>query len=188
MVRHLILVLSAACALTTAACTTSANVQLDASSRRHEIEAVIDPALSRLYEASGSAHALVAQAKGVLVVPRVVSAGLLVGGSRGLEALRVDGRSVGYYSATGASFGLLAGAESKDVFLLFMTEQSLQHFRSSSGWTAGVDASVALADLTASGRADSADARADVIGFVVSNGGLMANLSVEGTRLSRLDL
>ena len=72
--------------------------------------------------------------------------------------------------------------------MLFMTDAALAHLRNGSGWTAGVDGSVALVKVGASGRVDTETAQHEVIGFVLSNGGLMADLSFEGTKLSKLDL
>jgi lipid-binding SYLF domain-containing protein len=128
------------------------------------------------------------KAKGVLVFPSVVSAGLGVGGSYGQGALRVGGRSVGYYSTTAASVGLLAGADSKAVFVLFMTHEALDKFVASRGWTAGADASVTMAKVGASAAIDTQTAQQPVIGFALSNAGLMANLSLDGTKINKTDL
>jgi lipid-binding SYLF domain-containing protein len=176
-------------ALALGACsTTPSPTATDIASTRQEIDSGVDAALARLYADTDGTRETVAKAKAVLVVPRVVSAGLVVGGSYGRGALRIGDRTDGYYRATGASVGLVAGAQSSDIFLLFMTDKALEKFRASSGWTAGVDASVALVKTGTSGRADSETARHDVLGFVLSNGGLMANLSIEGMKLSKFDL
>jgi lipid-binding SYLF domain-containing protein len=176
-------------ALALGACsTTASSLATDMASRRQEIDSGVDAALVRLYADTDGTKEAVAQAKAALVIPRVVSAGLVVGGSYGRGALRIGDRTEGYYRAAGASMGLLAGAQSGDIFLLFMTDEALEKFRTSSGWTAGVDASVALMKTRTSGRVDSESLRHDVLGFVLSNGGLMANLSIEGTKLSKLDL
>ena len=124
----------------------------------------------------------------MLVFPSVVSAGFVVGGSYGQGALRVGGRSTGYYSTAAGSVGLLAGAESKAVYILFMTDEALNKFTASQGWTAGVDASVTLVNVGASAAGNTATASQAVIGYVMSKGGLMANLSLDGTKVTRLDL
>jgi lipid-binding SYLF domain-containing protein len=168
--------------------TTSPPTAADVATKRQEIDSDVNAALARLYADTDGTKEMVAKAKGFLVIPRAISAGLVVGGSYGRGALRVGDRTQGYYRATGASLGLIAGAQSSDIFLLFMTEEALGKFRDSSGWTAGVDASVALVKVGTSGRVDSESARHDVVGLALSNGGLMANFSVEGTKLSKLDL
>ena len=177
-----------ASALTLGACTTTSSAGRDPASTRKEIDGDVGTALSRLYTEVNGSKELVSKAKGVLVIPRVVSAGLIVGGSHGQGQLLVDGRPGGYYSATGASLGVIAGAQSKDVFVLFMTDVALAQLRNGSGWTAGVDGSIALVKVGVSGRVDTETALHEVIGFVLSNGGLMADLSFEGTKLSKLDL
>jgi len=176
-------------ALALSACsTTPPPTATDLASRRREIDSGVDAALARLYADTDGTKETVARAKAALVIPRVLSAGLVVGGSYGRGALRIGNRTDGYYRATGASLGLVAGAQSGDIFLLFMTDEALEKFRTSSGWTAGVDASVALMKVGTSGRVDSESARHDVLGFALSNGGLMADFGIEGTKFSKLDL
>jgi lipid-binding SYLF domain-containing protein len=101
--------------------------------------------------------------------------------------LRSGGRTVDYYKTTTGSLGLQLGAQSKAVVLGFMTDAAYQQFRNSSGWTAGADAGVALAKVGANGRVDTSTATAPVVGFVLTNTGLMFNLSLEGTKVSKLE-
>ena len=175
-------------AVLAAACTTTNTSSGDPAARRSGIDASVDAALSKLYGQVQGSRELTGKAKGVLVFPSVVSAGLGIGGSYGQGALRVGGRSVGYYSTTAASVGLLAGADSKAVFVLFMTQESMDKFRASNGWTAGADASVTMLKVGANASIDTQTAQSPVIGFALSNAGLMANLSLDGTKISRLDL
>ncbi|SFN34886.1 YSC84-related protein [Variovorax sp. OV329] len=170
------------------ACTTTANNQGDPAARRASIDSQVDSALTRLYAQVAGSRDLVGKARGVLVFPAVVSAGLIVGGSRGEGALRVGGKTDGFYSTTAASVGLLAGADSRAVFILFMTQDSLDRFRASRGWTAGVDASVTMLRVGATAGVDTQTVQQPVVGYVLSNAGLMANLSLDGTRINRLDL
>jgi len=168
--------------------TTPSSTADDVATKRREIDSAIDAALARLYADTDGMREIVAKSKGSLVSPRVLSAGLVVGGSYGRGALRIGDRTADYYRATGASLGLVAGAQSVDIFLLFMTEASLEKFRTSSGWTAGIDASVAFVKVGTSGRVDSESARHDILGFVLSNGGLMADFGMEGTKFSKLPI
>jgi lipid-binding SYLF domain-containing protein len=87
-----------------------------------------------------------------------------------------------------ASVGLLAGAQSQAVFILFMTEEALKRFEASSGWTVGADASVSMINVGANAQITTQTARQEVIGFVLTNRGLMGNLSLNGNRVTRLDL
>ena len=74
------------------------------------------------------------------------------------------------------------------VFLLFMTDEALARFQGSSGWTVGADASVTLLSVGASAQVTTATAQQPVIGYVLSNRGLMAGISLDGARITRLDL
>jgi lipid-binding SYLF domain-containing protein len=124
----------------------------------------------------------------MLVFPSVVSGGFIVGGSHGQGALRKGGKTAGFYSMSAASVGLLAGGQSRALFILFMTPDALKRFEASSGWTAGVDASVAMVSVGANARVDTQVVQQPVIGFVLTNSGFMADLSLNGTRINRLDL
>lgn len=154
---------------------------------REEIDAEVDEALTQFYRHTSAGKALAQKAKGVLVFPNVVKAGFGVGGEYGEGALRVGGKTVGYYSIAAASIGLQIGAQARTEIILFMNDAVLKQFRDSSGWKAGVDGSVALATLGAGGAIDSNTAREPIIGFIFSNKGLMYNLSFEGSKITKLE-
>jgi lipid-binding SYLF domain-containing protein len=153
---------------------------------RREIDAAVDATLPRLYTVAPGSQELVAKANGVLVFPRVIAAGLVVGGQYGEGALRVKNKTEGYYSLTSVSLGLQAGAQSKAIIFVFLTQDALDKFRSKEGWTVGVDASVAVLKVGASGKLEAMPGTSPVAAFVLTNVGLMANLSLEGTKISRL--
>jgi lipid-binding SYLF domain-containing protein len=176
--------LIAALALLSSACTVSSGQQGDSASRAAAMDADIDRALSQLAQQAGGSDQLVASAKGVLVFPTVLSAGLGIGGSHGLGGLRRGGKTVRHYRMTAASVGLLAGARSKTVVYLFMTDEALRNFEASSGWTVGADASVTLLTVGANAQIDTQSAQQPVVGFVLTNAGLMGNLSMDGTRIA----
>jgi lipid-binding SYLF domain-containing protein len=183
--RNLLLYASAT---VVAGCSTTTGSSGDASAKRREIDASVDGALTDLYNQASGSRELAAKAKGILVFPKVVSAGFMIGGSYGEGALRKTGMNTAYYKVTAGSVGLLAGAQSKAMYLFFMTQDALQKFESSEGWTVGADASVAVADIGASANIDTRTAQAPIIGFVRSTGGLMANVSIDGTKISKLAL
>ena len=176
--------LIAALALLSSACTVSSGQQGDPAARAASMDADIDRALSQLTQQARGSDQLVASAKGVLVFPTVLSAGLGIGGSHGLGGLRRDGKTVRHYRMTAASVGLLAGARSKTVVYLFMTDEALRNFEASSGWTVGADASVTLLTVGANAQIDTQSAQQPVVGFVLTNAGLMGNLSMDGTRIA----
>jgi lipid-binding SYLF domain-containing protein len=171
-------------------CSTTATKDASATdspaAKRRAIDADVDAALARLYAQDPSAREMVAKARGTLVFPSVISAGFVIGGSYGQGALRVGGHSARYYSTAAGSVGLLAGAEAKSVFLLFMTDEALAKFRASDGWTVGADASVTLVNVGANAQVDSKTAQQAIVGYVLTKGGLMANLSLDGTKITPL--
>ena len=153
---------------------------------RAEIDAQVREALARLKEHSNAGAELASRAAGVLVFPKVTKGGLVLGAEYGEGALRIGGVTSGYYRLASASVGFQAGVQQKSVVIIFMTPDSLDRFRRSEGWKAGVDASVAIATLGAGDQLDTETARKPVIAFVFSNKGLMYNLTLEGSRITRL--
>ena len=131
---------------------------------------------------------LVAKSSGVLVFPAVVGASMGVGAEYGRGALRVNGRTQSYYSTTSGSIGFQAGAQSKAVIYLFTTQAALDKFRGSKGWTAGADATVAVATIGANGSIDTNTIRQPVVGFVLTNVGLEAGVSVQGAKVTEIAL
>ena len=174
---------------TTATTTTPAATKSDTSTvnkRHQEINASIDASLAHLYTSVPGSRELVTKANGVLVFPSVIAAGFGVGGQYGEGALRVHNTTSEYYSLASLSVGLQIGAQSKAIIFLFMTQDALDKFRKSEGWSVGADASVAVLKVGANGVIDLHSASAPILAFVVTNVGLMANLTLEGTKISRM--
>jgi lipid-binding SYLF domain-containing protein len=143
-------------------------------------------ALVKLREHSEHAAALLDDAAGILVFPDVVKMGFGVGGEYGEGSLLVGGEPVAYYATAGASFGLQVGAQFKSEVILFMNDEVLEDFRDGHGWEVGVDGSVAIVELGGGGRIDSLNITEPVVGFIFSNKGLMYNLTMEGTKITRI--
>lgn len=154
---------------------------------REEIDLHSQEALDDFYEKSSAGRELAQRAKGILIFPRVVKAGMGIGGEYGEGKLIINGQTEGYYNIASASIGFQLGAQRKAQVILFMTDDALQQFRNTEGWKAGVDGSVALATLGAGGSLDSNTAQQPIIGFVLSNEGLMYNLTFEGSKISRIE-
>jgi lipid-binding SYLF domain-containing protein len=180
----------AAAALALSGCTTtgpsSGETAAGTADRDRAIDAAVDATLQRLYASVNGSRELVSKARGVLVFPRVISAGFWLGAQYGEGALRVDGRTDGYYSTAGGSFGLQIGAQSKALIYVFLTDDALTQFRNRDGWAVGTDATVAVMRLGANGQLDTTTATNPVEVFVLTNAGLMAGVSLEGTKVSRL--
>jgi len=183
-------VLLAASGLALGGCTTtplgSGETAEDYTQKRNTINAGIDSTLARLQGTVHGSQEILGKARGVLVFPSVFAAGFWFGAQYGQGGLRVEGQTTGYYSTVAGSFGLQIGAQSKAIVFAFLTQAALDHFLQSQGWAAGADATVALAKVGANGNLDTSTAMSPVVAFVLTNAGLMAGISLEGTKVSRL--
>jgi lipid-binding SYLF domain-containing protein len=153
----------------------------------YEIDADVDNALSHFYRTVGGGRDLVRDAAAVLVFPSVVKAGMGIGGEYGEGALRRNGYTEGYYNTVSASFGFQLGVQARTVIILFMTEEALASFRRKHGWKVGVDGSVALVTVGVGGAVDTNQIKKPVIGFILDQKGLMYNLTLEGSKISRIE-
>ena len=151
-----------------------------------EIDAGMDKTLKNFYKTIGEAKVLGDKAEGILVFPSVIKAGIGIGGEYGEGGLRVKGKSVDYYSTAAASIGFQLGAQTKTVILMFMSQKALKKFRDSDGWEVGVDASVAVVEVGAGGSLDTTKLKQPILGFIVGQKGLMYNLTLEGSKLTKL--
>jgi lipid-binding SYLF domain-containing protein len=147
----------------------------------------VDKTIIVFKEEVKGAEVFLGQAAGYLVFPRVIKVGIGVGAETGEGALRVGGQTVDYYRTTSGSFGLQLGAQAKSIVIAFMTNDALEKFRNSEGWKAGVDGSVALIDMGAGKTIDSHNIKDPVVGFIFGSKGLMYNLTLEGSKFSKLD-
>jgi lipid-binding SYLF domain-containing protein len=176
--------IAAGCSTTT----TGPDASTDRQARRRELESGADGTLTRLYSSARGSRELADRARGILIFPRVLSGGLGIGGEYGDGVLRVGGRPSGYYRVVGGSFGWQIGGQSQAIVLMFLTQDALDRFRNSNGWTAGADATVSIAKIGATGEIDTNTARQSVVGFALTNVGLYAGLKLEGSKITRLDL
>ena len=156
------------------------------ASSRVELDAEVQATIDKLYADKPAAKVLGQKAKGILVFPTVVKGGFFIGGEFGDGALLINQQIKDYYRTISASFGLQAGAQARSQIIMFMTDEALNTFRNSSGWEAGVDGSVAIAQFGAGGAIDTQTSQAPIVGFITDNKGLMYNLTLEGTKISRI--
>jgi lipid-binding SYLF domain-containing protein len=109
-----------------------------------------------------------------------------VGGEYGEGAMRVGGRTVAFYNVLSASIGFQLGAQARSVIIMFMTPQALGNFQRIDGWRVGVDGSVVLVAVGAGGSIDTDKITNPVVGFILDSKGLMYNLTLEGSKISRI--
>jgi len=153
-----------------------------------ELDAKVDSALDRFYKNVKDGKEVASKADGLLVMPSVKKGALIVGGEYGRGALRIGGKTVGYYSMISGSVGFQIGGQAKDLIIAFMSGDALKKFRDSKGWQAGVDGNVALITVGAGESAITAAAKNPIAAFVFDVKGLMADMSLKGAKFNKLDL
>jgi lipid-binding SYLF domain-containing protein len=151
-----------------------------------EINVSVAVALERFTKEVKGASDFLKAAKGVLVIPNVLQAGLIIVGEYGEGALRIGGQTVDYYNITTASLGYQIGAQRKDVILVFMDESALKKFRNSDNWQAGVDGTVTVMEYGAEGSIDTTKFKQPIVGFVFGQKGLMAGAMIQGSKFTKL--
>jgi lipid-binding SYLF domain-containing protein len=134
-----------------------------------------------------SARELARKAAGILVFPSVYKAGFGIGGSYGEGVLIVGGNPAGYYNIAGASFGFQLGVQAQTLIIMFMTEQSLASFRSAYGFRLGLDGSIVVAKIGAGATVDTNTLTGPIIAFVLDPAGLMYSLSLEGSKITKIE-
>jgi lipid-binding SYLF domain-containing protein len=182
---------AAAAPLWLVGCSTASNTPsptTDPAQLRTAIETEADAALARLYDDVAGSREVIQKSHGVLVLPNVVSGGLIFGAAGGNGVLRVAGKSASYWRMSEAQVGLLGGAQSQSIFIVFLTPQALAGFTRSSGWTAGFDATVAVSSVGKNTPIKAPTAEQPIAAYVLTNAGLMAGVSFQGTKFTRLEV
>jgi lipid-binding SYLF domain-containing protein len=151
-----------------------------------EIDAGVGATLQSFQRQFPGARELGRKAAAVLVFPSVVKAGIGFGGEYGEGLLIINGKPAGYYNLISGSFGFQLGVQVRSVIIMFMTERALASFQGTYGWKVGVDGSVAIVTLGAGGSIDTESLTSPVIGFILDPTGLMYNLTLEGSKISRI--
>lgn len=151
-----------------------------------KIDARVNATLDHMYATYPGTRSLSEKSTGMLIMPLVTEGGFLVGGGYGRGALRINNITVDYYSATKGSFGLQAGAQQFAHVLFFMTDGALESFRRGSGWAAGADIEYVFNDRGENLRAETTTSTAPVVAVIFGQAGLMAGVSLEGMKYTRI--
>ena len=151
-----------------------------------EINADANRTLQRFYKEVNGAKELTAKAKALLVMPNVTKAGFVVGGTYGEGALRIGGKTKGYYNLVGGSYGFTIGVEQMDIVIAFMTQEALNQFKNVEGWEIGVTGNVALIDVGGGKRLDTTSLKDAVVAFVFGPKGLMFDVSLKGAKFTKI--
>jgi lipid-binding SYLF domain-containing protein len=151
-----------------------------------QIDAAVEGTLREFFRQIRGSQELVSKSAAVLVFPSVIKAGIGIGGEYGEGALLTRGRTLEYYNTVSASIGFQFGAQARSVIIVFMTPEALASFRRVNGWKVGVDGSVALVTVGIGGSIDSTKIASPIVGFIFDGKGLMYNLTLEGSKISRI--
>ena len=142
--------------------------------------------LQTLYKVNPSAAAVARSSKAILVFPKVIKAGLVCGGSYGEGVLMKGGRVTDYFNTVSASWGWQIGAESYAYVVYLMSDKAVKYLEESQGWEFGVGPNVVIVDEGMAKNLSTTSLRDDAYAFVTDQEGLMASLSFEGTKISRI--
>ena len=164
----------------------AANAAPAEAESRAELEAAADATLARLKATEPVSEKMVANAAGVLVFPRIVRAGLLLGAAIGKGVLRSGGNSVGVYRSTAASFGMQAGVSEYGYVMFLMDKAALDFVRDTRGWEIGVGPNVTIADEGVARRLSTSTAQDGIYVFFVDQRGFFAGAGLEGSKISRI--
>lgn len=151
-----------------------------------ELEQQAKQALDQLYASEPSARLLSKQAKAILVFPRILKAGLVVGGEHGNGVLFQGGKAVNYYESTAVSYGFQAGAQAFSYALFLMKDSASRMLKERDGWEIGVGPSVVLVDQGLAKKISSATLDKDVYAYIFGQKGLMAGVGIQGSKITPL--
>lgn len=166
-----------------AACSTTAT----SSASRADLSAESGQAINRLVRENPAAAAISQQARAVLVFPSIVKAGLVFGGAYGEGELRRGGSTVDYYTSFTGSWGLQAGAQSYGYAVFLMNDDAINYLEQSDGWEIGVGPTVVVVNAGIAENLSSSTLQDDAYAFIFDQRGLMAGVSIEGTKVTRVD-
>lgn len=150
-----------------------------------EINRDVNIALSTLYKTTPAAKKLAGVAKGILVFPSIIKGGFIIGGQYGEGALRVGGKTTGYYNTVSASYGLQIGAQSFGYALFFLDNEGLKYLEKSEGWELGVEPNVVMVDKGLARSLSTTTAKSGIYVFFFNQKGLMADLSIAGSKITK---
>lgn len=153
---------------------------------KSEIDARVATAVTQFEALNPANRALADKSAGMLVFPRVTKGGVGVAAEHGEGVLQIHGKTVDYYTVGAASVGLTLGVGQHSEIIMFMTKDSLTAFQATKGWSIGANAGITVVSGGASGQYDSKLEQKPILGFIYGEKGLIADLSFEGEKISRM--
>jgi len=159
-------------------------LRVASASTAGEINRDVNGALDTLYRTTPAAKKMAKVAKGILVFPHIVEGGLMVGGQYGEGALRVGGKTTGYYRSFAISYGLQAGAQSFGYALFFLSNEDLHYLKKSDGWELGVEPEVVVMDKGLASSFSTTTFKPGIYAFFFNQKGLMAGITLQGSKIT----
>jgi len=182
--RHF--VLAVGLALAAAVPMTAVTFDQAAAASSEDLNKDADQALQTLYRTNPVAQNISKQAKAVLVFPQIVKAGLVFGGSYGEGVLKMGPRVVDYYNSFSGSWGLQAGVQSYGYAVFLMTDKAVDYINKTQGWEIGVGPTVVVVNDGMAKNLSTTTLKDDAYAFIFDQKGLMAGVTIEGTKISRI--
>jgi lipid-binding SYLF domain-containing protein len=151
-----------------------------------DLDKASQQALQTLYKTEPVAEFLSRSAKAVLIFPNIIKAGLVFGGSYGEGELIEGSKVADYYNSVSGSWGLQAGAQSYGYAVFLMTDKAIRYVKDTKGWEIGVGPTIVVVDEGVAKNLSTSSLKNDAYAFIFSQQGLMAGISIEGTKISRI--
>jgi lipid-binding SYLF domain-containing protein len=144
-------------------------------------------ALQALYRSNPAAAAVSRRAVGILIFPKIVKAGFIFGAAYGEGELVQGDRIDGYYNSITGSWGLQAGAQSYGYAVFLMDHKALDYIHQSKGLEIGVGPTVVIVNEGVAKNISTSTMKDDAYAFIFDQEGLMAGVSIEGTKISKVN-
>jgi lipid-binding SYLF domain-containing protein len=173
--------------LTVASLFTASAINIASAATAEDLDKDARQALVTLGNSNALAKSLAQSAKAVLVFPNIVKAGFIFGGSYGEGVLIESSRTVDYYNSVTGSWGLQVGAQSYGYAIYLMTDKAVSYLKESDGWEVGIGPTVVLVDEGMAKNLSTSSLQDDAYAFIFSQQGLMVSLSIEGTKVSKIN-
>jgi len=173
--------------LATAALVSMSGMNPASAATHEDLDKDSKQALQTLYKTEPLAEDLSRTAKAILVFPNIVKAGLVFGGGYGEGELLRGAKVIDYYNSVTGSWGLQIGAQSYGYAVFLMTEDAVRYVEETKGWELGVGPTVVVVDEGVAKNLSTSSLKDDAYAFIFSQQGLMAGVSIEGTKISRIN-
>jgi lipid-binding SYLF domain-containing protein len=175
-----------ATALATASLVPAAVLNCAAAASASDLNKDSDMALQNLYKTHPFAEELSKHARAILIFPNIVKAGLVFGGAYGEGELSQGSHIDGYYNSVTGSWGLQAGAQSYGYVVFLMSKKAVRYIHQTHGWEVGVGPTVVVVDEGMAKNLSTSTLKDDAYAFIFDQQGLMAGISLEGTKISHI--